>query len=232
MNKNHTVYYGQIFVKMLPIDNGEKIKAAKKYIAAAKDGVNRCKALMKGQLRRDGFVRNDVLSFYSYHRALLYKYEKDLRLLEEDSAPRFQFWTLSGSSKESMAVIPNSDPVVLTSVNPLDEEKQYTCTFKNIDDIFKEFVPLDKILSDGEFIGKKIDQPSFFPSYVLYRYGNLVITCSIVDKKIDLVYPGVCNDVELLDSMLEGPSREKLNVPTKVKKAVYRFQNENQRQID
>lgn len=217
-----TVYSGQIFIKKVSLDKSIDIHK-KGELEELKVLITVTLNAMKEQVDYVGQPNESTLRLYT----MLNNRIKELQKNTFDKDGQYQFWFLNNIRKPNEPVLDNNvDELVLLSI-----KGNKSCSFNSIDDLFKEFIPLDTFLKEGQFVGRELNLNSSKHVYVMYCYENRFITCNLKRDGKVLITIG-SGDFEKIDDIVSGPINESFRDPKKMYSYIYKMKRDYTRQID
>lgn len=231
MGEQLSFYSNQLFIKKEPTCNIEKQKEALeelKYVYPLLYGHERTIA---DRVSEGKSLDKSALISYSIFKARADKLERTLTLPQYDIKDCLTFWFLCDTDKPNQLAIRGQEKSLF--VASIEGEKVFH--YDSLEDLHKDFIPLDTVLVQGEFVGRRARNIAY-PIYVIYKYGNIMITCGKKRDGKTSIYPARIEPVAGLEPTIEdivyGPVNESLRGTEKVLRKVYTMQDDYRRQID
>lgn len=231
MGEQLSFYNNQLFIKREPTSNVERQKSALKELEFAFPLYDSCYEGIVEQIKEGKSIDESALIAYSRLRARVNKLEKDVVSFPLEQGECLKFWFLCDTNKPNQLAIPGQEKKLF--IASIDGESVFH--YDSIEDLHKDFVPLDTVLANGEFVGRRARNLPV-TIYVIYKYGNIMITCSHNNNGKVAIYPGRINPIigqePAIEDIVYGPVNESLRGTEKVLRKVYTMQDDYRRQID
>lgn len=234
MEKQNIVYSNQIFIKKQPTNNLKTKEEAFKELQLALPLLYGCFNGMVERTKEGKSVDESTLISYSLFKSRIRELDRLIDLQELDAADCCEFYFLCNTRKKSDAVLYGQDEqFVLISAHG---DKSFS--FSSLDELLKDYIPLDTILDNGEFVGRRLKNFIPLPTsiYVMYMYKEHLIICNTTPSgKVSISPAGFMplkgNSI-LVKDICFGPVNESLRGTDKLKTKIYKMRKEKEGQID
>ncbi len=223
MGKLDTVYSNQIFIRVNAKDNTDKRDNYLIEYGAAGKAMELIKRDMNKSLINGKPIDDQTIQEYSDARATLYRLRKEVNSngIDKEFVPFF--WTLNNTCYGSEATLyGTNNQMVLTTITGVTSR-----AYNSLNEISEEYISLDEVLSKGRFHGREMSAP-FDTVYLMYSYGNLGILYFRGNNGENYIIPSIMTG----EIPLYGDVIESMRDPNKIKKKVYKMQQEFKGQID
>ncbi len=223
MGRIDRVYSNQIFIRVNGINNTDIRDKNLIEFGSSSTATKYMKKEFQRALKNDEVIDEQALQEYSDTRAKAYRLRKDVDSNGIDTAHLADFWVLSNTRSKSEATLYGTDnQMVLTTIGG-----EISRAYDSIDKMAAEFLSLDEVLDNGQFLGREMLYP-VDGVYLLYTYGNLGLLYFKDPDGKSTISPMLFSD----GVILKGDSNESMKNPSKIKTKVYKMQKELRGQID
>ena len=223
MGRIDRVYSNQIFIRVNGINNTDIRDKNLIEFGSSSTATKYMKKEFQRALKNCEEIDEQVLQEYSDTRAKAYRLRKDVDSNGFDIAHLADFWVLSNTcSKSEVTLYGTNNQMVLTTIGG-----EISRSYDSIDKMADEFVSLDEVLDNGQFLGREMLYP-LGGVYLLYTYGNLGLLYFKDSDGKSTIFPKLFSD----GVILQGDVNESMKNPSKIKTKVYKMQKELRGQID